>query len=68
MTQIEKITKHLNTTGSISGVEAAALYGVRALPRRISDIEAKGILRIKRVRKVAVNGQRYVRYVKVVEV
>lgn len=59
--QCRVILDHLQKAGSISGVEAAALYKVRSLPRRICDLEAQGIP-IRRERKVDVTGQRYVRY------
>jgi len=47
---------------SITGVEAAALFRIRALPRRISDLEEKGFL-FRREPCVDSTGQRYVRYV-----
>ena len=61
MTQLETILKHVRTTGSISNVEAQAVHRVRALPRRIADLEEQGFL-FERVRNTDVNGQRYVRY------
>jgi len=62
MTQKEAIKLHLQKCGSISNVEAQMMYKIRALPRRISDLEADGF-EITRIRKVDVTGQRYVRYV-----
>lgn len=56
------IYKHLKASGSISNVEAQAIYRCRALPRRISDIEQKLGVRITREMKSDVTGQRYVRY------
>lgn len=62
MKQKDAIKRHLELEGSISNVEAQSMYKVRALPRRISDLEADGV-KIERVRKTDVTGQRYVRYV-----
>jgi len=42
-------------------VEAAAIYKIRALPRRISDLEAQG-WSFDRVWKTDTSGQRYKRY------
>ena len=61
MTQVQQILDHLKSVGSISGIEAGALYKVRALPRRISDLEERGHS-IRRERKVDHTGQKYVRY------
>lgn len=62
MTQVQQLKKHFDILGSISNVEAWNIYKIRALPRRISDLEAAGI-NIKRVWKKDLTGQRYVRYV-----
>jgi hypothetical protein len=59
--QCKQLLKHLKQTGSISNVEAQAIYKVRALPRRVSDLEALGV-RVNRVTKHDATGQRYVRY------
>lgn len=64
MTQLETLRRHLNTVGDISGVEAWSLYNIRALPRRISDLEEKGLAKVRRERRKAANGQTYVRYFK----
>ena len=40
--QYQKILNHLIDEGSISGVEAAELYRVRSLPRRICDLKEAG--------------------------
>lgn len=55
------VLKLLKEKGSLTGVEAAAVYRVRALPRRISDIKAAGH-KISRVLSADVTGQRYARY------
>jgi hypothetical protein len=62
MTQVEALVRHFEKVGSITNVEAQAMYKIRALPRRISDLEARGH-KIERQRKVDATGQRYVRYV-----
>lgn len=62
MTQLATILKHVRSRGSISNVEAQAVHCIRALPRRIADLEERGYL-FKRDRMTDVNGQRYVRYI-----
>jgi hypothetical protein len=62
MTQIEALIRHFETVGSISNVEAQSIYKIRALPRRISDLEKLGF-KFERQRKKDLTGQRYVRYV-----
>jgi hypothetical protein len=61
MSQLEMLTHHFATTNSISGIEAAAIYKIRALPRRISDLEERGWV-FNRVWKKDPSGQRYKRY------
>lgn len=61
MTQIETLIRHFKTLGSITNVEAQSIYKIRALPRRVSDLEKRG-LKFKRVQKKDLTGQRYVRY------
>lgn len=56
------ILDHLKTKGSITNVEAQALYRCRALPRRIADLKAKGH-EIMSVLRQDQTGQRYARYV-----
>lgn len=62
MKQNELLMKHFESVGSISNMEAQSMYKIRALPRRVSDLEAKGY-KFDRVRKTDLTGQRYVRYV-----
>lgn len=57
----QKIFDHLRTKGNISGVEAAALYRCRDLPKRISEIREEGLV-ILREMKADPTGQRYARY------
>jgi hypothetical protein len=61
MKQLELLIRHFQTVGSISNVEAQSIYKIRALPRRVSDLEQRGY-RFERVRKTDLTGQRYVRY------
>ena len=50
MKQNELLMKHFENVGSISNMEAQSMYKIRALPRRVSDLEAKGY-KFDRVRK-----------------
>lgn len=61
MTQIELLKKHFTLRSTITNIEAQNLYRIRALPRRISDLEERG-LKFERIRKTDPTGQRYVRY------
>jgi hypothetical protein len=61
MSQLDMLRNHFSQTTSITGVEAAAIYKIRALPRRISDLEAQG-WSFDRVWKTDTSGQRYKRY------
>jgi hypothetical protein len=58
----KQIWDHLKKVGSISNVEAQAIYRCRALPRRIKDIEESLGVTIHRARKQDATGQRYTRY------
>lgn len=62
MTQIELLKRHFSMRSSITNIEAQNLYRIRALPRRISDMEATGKFKFNRLHKTDVTGQRYVRY------
>ena len=61
--QTATVLDHLKKAGSITGVEAAAMYRVRSLTKRIHELRTAG-LEIKSVFKTdPINKQRYVRYV-----
>ena len=60
--QTALLLDHFRVRNSISNMEAQALFRIRALPRRISDLEAVGH-RFLRDRRTDSTGQRYVRYV-----
>lgn len=59
--QTELILRHLKHHGSITGVEAAAVYKVRSLPKRISELKGVGIPVVRVLHKDA-TGQRYAKY------
>lgn len=59
--QLDMLTDHFATKPSITGVEAATLYGIRSLTKRICELKSLGY-RINAVTKRAPTGQRYVRY------
>lgn len=61
MTQTEKILRHLRDVGTISGIEAQAIYKCRSLTKRISELRAGGYA-IKSEWRRDHEGQRYVRY------
>ncbi len=60
--QKELILAHLNQTGSISSVEAEAVYKIRRLASRIDELRQAGHQIISAKRRDP-TGQRYVRYV-----
>ena len=55
------IREHLEQKGSISGVEAAALYRCRSLTKRISELRQGGVAILAQWQADR-TGQRYVRY------
>lgn len=59
--QVKTLLTHLQKHGSISQAEAATVYRIRALPRRISDLKEAGH-KITRELKQDPTGQRYARY------
>jgi hypothetical protein len=62
MTQIELLKKHFGMRDSISNVEAQSMYRIRALPRRIKDLEEFHNMKFNHILKYDPTGQRYVRY------
>lgn len=58
--QTATVLRHLLRVGEISGVEAQALYRVRSLTKRISEINE--FFQIDAEFKKDATGQRYVRY------
>lgn len=60
-TMVALVREHLLTKGSITNVEAQAIYRCRALPKRISELKADG-MPIDAVWKKDSMNQRYVRY------
>ena len=59
--QRDLLIHHFNTTDTISGVEAASIYKIRSLPRRIMDLKVMGYEFTSEWRKDP-TGQRYIRY------
>ena len=59
--QCRKLVDHLRDKGSISGMEAWAVYRIRALPRRVADLKAVGYVFLTEWKRDP-TGQRYVRY------
>lgn len=61
MTQRDVLLKHFKKEGHITAVEAAAVYKIRSLPRRILDLKERGH-KITTTRHRDGTGQLYVRY------
>ena len=62
MTQIDTLKRHFKITYRINDMEARSMYKIRALPRRIKDLEVIGYSFIRQ-RKIDPTGQRFVEYV-----
>lgn len=60
-TQTSLLLGHFRTKPSISPIEAAAMFRIRSLSRRINDLEAAGHV-FSREQAKDTTGQRYVRY------
>lgn len=56
------VLKHLKQAGSISGIEAQAMYRVRSLTKRISELRGVGHDIESEFKSDPINKQRYVRY------
>ena len=59
--QQELLIKHFESRSSISGVEAATIYKIRSLPRRILDLKQLGY-QFESQWSTDTTGQRYKRY------
>jgi hypothetical protein len=59
--QRDLLIKHFESRSSISGVEAATIYKIRSLPRRILDLKQLGY-QFESEWKTDPTGQRYKRY------
>ncbi|MCL8384141.1 MULTISPECIES: helix-turn-helix domain-containing protein [Xanthobacter] len=59
--QTQLLLDHFRVKGSISGIEAQALYRIRSLSRRINDLEARGYIFARSEEKDPTE-QRYTRY------
>ena len=59
--QVDMLLEHFQQRPSITAVEAAALYRIRSLSRRIVDLINQGY-RFSKQHSVDPTGQRYVRY------
>ena len=59
--QTKLVLNHLNTFQHITPVEAAAVYKVRSLPKRISELKSMGYPIKTSLHKDA-TGQRYAKY------
>jgi len=59
--QRDLLIKHFESRDTISGVEAASIYKIRSLPRRIMDLKLMGYEFSSEWRKDP-TGQRYKRY------
>ena len=62
LSQVDMLKRHFNRKKSITGVEAAAVYKIRSLPRRIMDLKEKGYT-FTHEWKTDVTGQKYMRYI-----
>lgn len=60
-TQVNMLLDHFRVTPTISALEAAALFRIRSLSRRVNDLEALGYTFHRDVRKDS-TGQLYTRY------
>lgn len=60
--QAKTVLKHLRQAGSISQVEAQAMYRVRSLTKRIQELRAEGHAIVSEWKRDPINKQRYVRY------
>lgn len=59
--QVDLLLDHFRKRSSITAIEAAAMYRIRSISRRVNDLEDKGY-RFSREARKDERGQRYVRY------
>ena len=59
--QTQLVLDHLMNYGHITPVEAGAVYKIRCLPKRISELKEAGVLIQTQLRSDA-TGQRYAHY------
>jgi len=62
VSQVSMLMEHFERKDSITGVEAAAVYKIRSLPRRIMDLKERGYVFTHEWKK-DVTGQKYMRYI-----
>ena len=62
MSQVELLRRHFRNESSITPVEAASVYKIRSLPRRIMDLKSMGF-QFEHQWRVDGMGQRYMRYI-----
>jgi hypothetical protein len=62
VSQRDMLKEHFERKESITGVEAAAVYKIRSLPRRIMDLKEEGY-EFTHEWKKDVTGQKYMRYI-----
>lgn len=60
--QCRKVVAHMERAGHITGDAAITYYRIMALPRRISDLEDRGIIVRRERRRHPTTGQPYVAY------
>ena len=59
--QTQLVLDHLTNYGHITPIEAGAVYKIRCLPKRISELKEAGVLIQTQLRSDA-TGQRYAHY------
>ena len=60
-TQLQKLARFFENNSTITNIEAQNVFRIRALPRRIKDLEERGYRFTREDRRDA-EGQRYRRY------
>lgn len=59
--QLRTVAKHFKNHGTITNVEAHAVYGIRSISSRVAELGKLG-LTIKKEQRKDATGQRYTRY------